>query len=156
MPDDRNDIAGVVAPPPLIYAVPLLVGLLLHWLRPVPLSSRGVMRSLGVLCIGAGAALIVSGVRSMHHVGTEPDPRTPSTALAIEGPYRFTRNPLYLGMTVLYSGITLLANALWAALFLPVVLAVMGRGVIAREERYLDRRFGDEYRAYRLRVRRWL
>ncbi|MFI5210728.1 MAG: methyltransferase family protein, partial [Gemmatimonadales bacterium] len=69
---------------------------------------------------------------------------------------RFSRNPMYVGMTLLYLGIALWANSLWPLLLLPAVLVVMRRGVIAREEAYLERRFGDEYRSYRARVRRWL
>jgi protein-S-isoprenylcysteine O-methyltransferase Ste14 len=72
------------------------------------------------------------------------------------GPYRFTRNPLYLSLTLIYGGITALANALPAALLLPVVLQVMRRGVIEREERYLEGKFGDEYLNYKARVRRWI
>lgn len=156
MSTNHNDIAGVIAPPPLVYAAPLLLGVLLQRLRPARLAPRSVAWPLGINSALAGGALIVWGVRTMRRIGTHPDPRHPSTALAIEGPYRFTRNPLYLGMTLIYSGITLIANALWAALLLPVVLAVMQRGVIDREERYLARRFGDEYRRYKARVRRWL
>jgi protein-S-isoprenylcysteine O-methyltransferase Ste14 len=84
------------------------------------------------------------------------DPREPTTAIVTGGPYRFTRNPLYLSMTLVYAGITALANALPAALLLPAVLAFMRRGVIEREERYLERKFGDEYMDYKARVRRWI
>jgi protein-S-isoprenylcysteine O-methyltransferase Ste14 len=76
--------------------------------------------------------------------------------MVVEGPYRVTRNPIYLAFTLLYAGITVLVNALWAALLLPFVLAIMRRGVIDREERYLERRFGDDYLRYKARVRRWI
>jgi protein-S-isoprenylcysteine O-methyltransferase Ste14 len=84
------------------------------------------------------------------------DPREPTTAVVTDGPYRFTRNPLYLSMTLIYVGITALANALAPVLLLPVVLQVMSRGVIEREEHYLERKFGAEYLSYKARVRRWL
>ena len=83
-------------------------------------------------------------------------PYEPTTALVTEGPYCFTRNPLYLGLTLTYGGISALANALWATLLLPFVLVVMRRGVIDREERYLERAFGEEYIRYKARVRRWI
>jgi protein-S-isoprenylcysteine O-methyltransferase Ste14 len=73
-----------------------------------------------------------------------------------EGPYRFTRNPIYLGFTLVYGGVTALANSPWGALLLPFVLVLMQRGVIQREERYLERVFGEEYLQYKTRVRRWI
>ncbi|MBA2391346.1 MAG: isoprenylcysteine carboxylmethyltransferase family protein, partial [Ktedonobacteraceae bacterium] len=77
-------------------------------------------------------------------------------ALLVQGPYRFTRNPIYLSMTALYTGIALLANTLWPILFLPGVFFVMTRGVIEREEAYLERKFGSQYVAYKEKVRRWI
>jgi len=74
----------------------------------------------------------------------------------VQGPYRFTRNPMYVGLAALYAGVTLLVNSLWPLLLLPVVLVVIRWRVIAREEAYLERKFGDVYRTYTTRVRRWL
>ncbi len=84
------------------------------------------------------------------------DPWRASSALVTSGPYRFTRNPMYLGMASLYAGIALAFGLLWSLALLLAVLVVIDRGVIAREERYLERRFGDEYRIYKQQVRRWL
>lgn len=92
----------------------------------------------------------------MRRAGTNVDPREPTTAIVTGGPYRFTRNPLYVSMTLMYTGISALANALWPMLLLPGVLAVMNKGVIEREERYLERKFGDEYLRYKAGVRRWV
>lgn len=86
----------------------------------------------------------------MNRAGTKVDPREPTTAIVTGGPYRFTRNPLYLSMTLIYSGITALFDAL------PGVLRIMRRGVIEREERYLEGKFGDEYLNYKAQVRRWI
>jgi protein-S-isoprenylcysteine O-methyltransferase Ste14 len=80
----------------------------------------------------------------------------PVPRLTTEGPFRYTRNPGYLGLAIIYAGIAVLRNALWAILFLPVVLYVIEREVIGREERYLERTFGEEYLAYKARVRRWV
>jgi protein-S-isoprenylcysteine O-methyltransferase Ste14 len=74
----------------------------------------------------------------------------------MEGPFRHTRNPGYLSLTMIYAGLASLANALWAILLLPAALLVIQRGVIEREERYLERRFGEEYLRYKARVRRWI
>lgn len=87
---------------------------------------------------------------------TNPVPWRPATALVTDGPYRFTRNPMYLGMAALYAGIALGAGLLWGLALLPVVLAAIQVAVIAREEAYLERVFGDQYRVYRATVRRWL
>src|SRR5215210_7365186 len=155
-PNEAPDTAGVAAPPPLIYAGALAVGLLTKALFPVRFLPRTVARALGGPLIGSGLLLLLSGLRAMHRAGTEVRPDRPTTSLVVEGPYRFTRNPLYLGFTLVYGGITALANSLPSALLLPLVLLVMRRGVIEREERYLQRVFGEEYVQYKTRVRRWI
>ncbi len=104
----------------------------------------------------AGLATGLLGFREMKRAQTNVDPRKPTTAIVAEGPYRYTRNPLYVGMTLIYAGISALANALPPVLLLPAVFAVMRRGVIEREERYLERKFGDEYLRYKGQVRRWI
>ncbi|HEY5595406.1 MAG TPA: methyltransferase, partial [Nitrospiria bacterium] len=91
----------------------------------------------------------------MIRVGTHVDPFKPTTALATDGPFRFTRNTLYLSLTLLYGGITLFVNLPWALLFLPIVLLIMRIGVIDREERYLEQKFGEDYLRYKRSVRRW-
>ncbi|HSK99066.1 MAG TPA: isoprenylcysteine carboxylmethyltransferase family protein [Rubrobacteraceae bacterium] len=160
---EAPDNPGVIAPPPLIYASALAVGLVTRGM-----VGRGVSRNapaypvfflsrvLGWLLIVVGVGIGALGFREMRRAGTNVDPREPTTAIVTEGPYRFTRNPLYLGMTLIYSGIAVRANAFPAVLLLPAVLFVMQRGVIEREERYLERKFGDEYLRYKTRVRRWL
>jgi len=104
----------------------------------------------------AGLALLASFNTSFQRRGTAVEPWKPTTAIVTTGPYRITRNPAYLGMALLYIGIALLADSLWALAPLPVVLVLIDRGVIAREERYLERKFGAEYVDYRSRVRRWV
>lgn len=91
----------------------------------------------------------------MRQAGTDVRPDKPTSSLIVEGPYRFSRNPIYLGFTLFYSGITALANSLPSDLLLPFVLVVMRRGVIEREEHYLERIFGEEYLRYKASVRRW-
>ena len=80
----------------------------------------------------------------------------PSTTVVTTGLYRLSRNPIYLGLAALYLGLAFAANSGWAVILLLPILAVMRYGVIAREERYLEAKFGDDYRAYKARVRRWL
>ena len=155
-PREGTDNPGVIAPPPLIYAGTLAVGLLLNRLHPVPFLPRGSWRILGLPLAFTGFLIGLQGYREMVHAGTNVDPYKPSTSIVEAGPYRYTRNPLYLGMTLIYTSITTRANALPAALLLPIVLAVMRYGVIEREERYLEDKFGDEYLSYKTRVRRWI
>ncbi len=153
---EKKDNPGVVAPPPLIFAVGLVAGLLANRLRPTGFLPQRLRRTLGVPMIAGGLLLGLSGFREMRRAGTNVDPSHPTTAIVEAGPYRFTRNPLYVGMALVYSGIAAWANSLPAALFLPAVLHLVDRGVIKREERYLEGKFGDEYLRYKGRVRRWI
>jgi protein-S-isoprenylcysteine O-methyltransferase Ste14 len=150
------DTPGVLAPPPLIYASALAAGLLANILSPVKFLPDTVARMLGWPLIGAGLVLGILGDRALQNADTNVSPYLPTTKLVTEGPYRFTRNPLYLCLTLVYGGIAALANALWIALLLPIVLVVMRYGVIRREERYLERKFGVEYLRYKAQVRRWI
>lgn len=156
MKDTNRDIAGVIAPPPLIYALTLGLALLLHQRIPLPVVPRKIKNTLGGILIGGAVVPALLAMRGMRRVGTSVNPTQPTTALLLEGPYRFTRNPIYLGMTALYMGIAILANTLWPILLLPGVLFVMTRGVIEREEAYLEQKFGAQYLAYKEKVRRWI
>lgn len=154
MNDNLPDNPGVIAPPPLIFAGPLALGLLLQRFFPKKFLPRWIGITLGSLGIIVGAMLIQGGIRAMFSAQTNVDPHKPATTVVTGGPYRYTRNPLYMGLTLIYAGIALLANALWVLLLLPVVLAVMIYGVIKREEQYLERKFGEQYLSYKARVRR--
>jgi protein-S-isoprenylcysteine O-methyltransferase Ste14 len=152
----ERDISGVIAPPPLIFLAGLAVGFGLEALLPGSSVPDAVAWILGGVLILAGVALLFSFERAFQRKKTAANPWRPTTAIATEGPYRLTRNPAYLGMALVYVGIALCSGALWVLLPLPIVLAIIDRGVIAREERYLERKFGQEYLDYKRRVRRWL
>jgi protein-S-isoprenylcysteine O-methyltransferase Ste14 len=154
-PSER-DTAGVIAPPPLIFLGGLGLGFALEALLPGS-SVPGAVRWIGGgLLALAGLALLASFNALFQRRGTAVEPWKPTTAIVTSGPYRFTRNPAYLGMAFIYVGIALLGDALWALAPLPLVLVLIDRGVIAREERYLERRFGEEYVGYKRSVRRWI
>jgi protein-S-isoprenylcysteine O-methyltransferase Ste14 len=153
---NSEDTAGVVAPPPLIFIAGLAVGFGLEALLPGVDLPAWVEWGVGGLLVVAGLGLLMWFNRLFSRSGTAVEPWKPTTAIVTDGPYRFTRNPAYLGMAVTYIGIAVLSSAVWVLLPLPVVLAVIDRGVIAREERYLERKFGGEYLAYRRTVRRWI
>jgi protein-S-isoprenylcysteine O-methyltransferase Ste14 len=156
MDAQARDSAGVKVPPPLIYLAGLIIGFLAgKWLPnfSVPVV---VSRTLGGLLIGLGTVLAFSAMRAFRKVGTTIRPDRPATTLANAGPYRFTRNPMYLSMAFAYAGIAILGQSLWALLILPAVLLVIRYRVIAREEPYLERQFGETYTNYKARVRRWI
>jgi protein-S-isoprenylcysteine O-methyltransferase Ste14 len=154
--DDRPDIAGVVAPPPLIYAVLFGAGLLLDRLASLPRVRMPGLRVVGTGMVLGGFGLSAWGLRSMHKAGTPVFPTEPTTALVRDGPFRYTRNPVCLGLGIAYKGLGFWLGRIGPLVLLPVAMAVIERGVIAREERYLARKFGAAYRTYRSAVPRWL
>ena len=162
MSTPTRDHAGVFIPPPLFFVVAFLVGWLIHRRRPAAIVSAGagttftVEQALGWLLVVAGVALTLSAFYRFGRAKTGIIPVTPTTTIVAAGPYRFTRNPMYLSMTVVYLGATLLLNSYWPLLFLPLAIACIHLYVIPREERYLESKFGDEYRAYKEKVRRWV
>lgn len=150
------DHAGVPLPPPLVYLAGLLAGLGLHWLLD-PGEPSSVVRIAGAAVGGIAFAYFDSAaMRKFRLAGTTPMPWRPASALVVTGPYRLTRNPMYVGMAFLFAGLAFALGALIALAFLPVVILIIDRVVIAREEPYLERRFGDAYAQYKARTRRWL
>jgi protein-S-isoprenylcysteine O-methyltransferase Ste14 len=154
-PRQRRETAGVVAPPPVIYLGFLGLGFALEGLLPGA-ELPGWTQWLGAVVIVAGVALMISFELAFKRAGTDANPYRPSSALATDGPYRFSRNPGYLGMAITYIGITLAAAAPWALVMLLPAILVIHYGVIAREERYLERLFGEEYLSYKRTTRRWV
>lgn len=156
--NDR-DIAGVIAPPPAIFGVPLLAGLILNrglGLSLMPDRLRGPRRLAGLALVACGFGLFLWSGAAMRRAETSVNPYEPSERIVDDGPFASTRNPIYVAMTLVYSGATLLGNSLVSTLILPAVLGVVTKGVIEREEAYLTRKFGDAYVRYTERVGRWL
>jgi protein-S-isoprenylcysteine O-methyltransferase Ste14 len=157
MADDERDRArGIVVPPPLIYLGPLALGLLLGRAAPLPLLPRILSRRLGWPILFSGVLLLWWFGRTLRNAETTFRIDRPVSRLVTGGPFRLSRNPGYLSFTLIYAGVAALRNSLWAILLLPAALAYMQRTIIAKEERYLERRFGEEYLSYKARVRRWL
>jgi protein-S-isoprenylcysteine O-methyltransferase Ste14 len=166
----NHDIPGVIAPPPLIYLGFLFVGWGMTQLGAHPEAAvtglgwmsagfgleLSVRRGLALTLIVGGLLLDGMAAGLFRRRGTAVEPWRPSTALVIEGPYRFSRNPIYLGFAVTYVGLAIAMDS-WVALILLIpCLFVVDRFVIQREERYLTHKFGAAYEAYRRKVRRWL
>jgi protein-S-isoprenylcysteine O-methyltransferase Ste14 len=150
------DTPGVVAPPPLIFATPLVLGWLLDRVVPVRMLPAAIASWAGGVLMLAALVVGVAALWEMRRAGTAVNPGKPATSLVGTGPFAYSRNPLYGALFLLSLGLSLSANALWCVLLLVPAMVVLRRGVIAREEAYLQRRFGDDYRRYCAAVRRWL
>ena len=151
-----SDNPQVLILPPLLYGVALAAGLLMQWLAPRPILSSNAHYWAGGVLLASGVLLAIWGRRVMEQAGTNVNPTLPTSAVVATGPFRFSRNPLYVALTLIYVGLALLANALWVLVLIVPVLLVMHYGVVRREESYLETKFGHPYRAYRSRVRRYL
>jgi protein-S-isoprenylcysteine O-methyltransferase Ste14 len=156
MSNDERDNPSIKVPPPLIYLLPLVLGLLLDRRSHVPFLPGGVVRIIGWPLIGGGALIGVWWSKTMRDADAPVRTDRPVPRLTTAGPFGYSRNPAYLSLAMIYAGIAALRNALWAILFLPLVVYVIQREVIGREERYLERAFGEEYLGYKARVRRWI
>lgn len=152
-----TDNPGVIAPPPLLYLGAFFMGTIMNFVQPEPIpASASILRAFGIALLFLSASVARWSFVTMKSMGTSADPRKKSSALATGGPFGFSRNPIYVAMTGLYLGTSFLSNSLWILLFLAPLLLVMHRGVILREERYLEREFGEAYRNYKSKTPRWL
>lgn len=150
-----------IRPPPAIFVGGFLIGILLDgFVAPIGfVSDAGVARPLAItgwVLVWLGFAISLTGVFTFRLAGTTMFPFRPASTLVRRGPYRFTRNPMYLGATVTYIGVALVLNTVWPIILMPVVLWAMVRYVIRAEESYLEQTFGEEYVRYKRDVRRWL
>jgi protein-S-isoprenylcysteine O-methyltransferase Ste14 len=154
---DTADRANVMIRPPVAWAAAVIAGLVLNWLSPLPFVPAGVPAGwLGAIVCAAALALFVWAIVTITRAGSNVPTTLPTTAIVDTGPYRFTRNPIYTGMMLALIGAAIAFDSLWLLLTLALFIAVIRYGVVAREEAYLERKFGDLYRRYRTRVRRWL
>jgi len=156
---DSRDNPGVIAPPPLLAAAAIVLGLLLDWLLPVhmltlilSIASRVV---IGVVLVGAGLTLIIPANLEFRSAGTHAEPWKPSVALVTDGIFGWLRNPMYVGGTLFLAGLAVLLASDWMLVMTVVFVMVLHFGVVKREERYLEQKFGDAYRQYQDRVPRY-
>jgi protein-S-isoprenylcysteine O-methyltransferase Ste14 len=152
----QEDRPGVPIAPPLLFALPILVSIAIEWLSPTSFAGGSVRWISGSLFVVMGLALTISGFVTQRRAGTDPLPFRPTTRIVSHGLYRFTRNPMYVGFALCTFGVATLADSLWMVLAVPVGLILTDLLIVTREERYLERKFGQEYLAYKGRVRRWL
>ncbi len=153
----RTDTQGIIAPPPALYVGSFLVGLGIHLVLPLSIFHGALAnRIAGTAFLVVSAALARWAFVTLRRAGTSASPYRPSAVLTTAGPFRFSRNPIYLAMTGLYLGAGLLVNSAWPLALLALLFPAMHWGVILREERYLTAKFGEEYATYKSEVRRWL
>jgi protein-S-isoprenylcysteine O-methyltransferase Ste14 len=154
---DTADTAQVLIRPPIAWALAMLAGFALQWLKPLPFMPVAVPAGwIGSAVCALALALGVWAVATSTRAGSNVPTNRPTTAIVEAGPYRFTRNPIYTGMFLVLVGLAIAVNSLWLLVTLVPFALVIRYGVVAREEAYLERKFGDVYRGYRSRVRRWL
>jgi len=154
---DTADTANVMVRPPIAWALAVVVGLALDWLAPLPFVPAALPAGwLGGAVFAAAFALAVWAIATITRAGSNVPTNRPTTAIVIAGPYRFTRNPIYVGMMVGQAGLAIAFDSLWLLVTLVPFALVLRYGVVAREEAYLERKFGDDYRGFRARVRRWV
>ena len=154
--DGTADNAGVIAIPPIVYLAGLLLGLVIHYLYPIEFLPESLSVWLAILLILVSIPIALAALAAFIRAKTSMDVRKPTTVVVTDGIFRFSRNPMYIALTLLYSGIGVWVNSLWSVLCLVPVLVAMHQGVIRREERYLEDKFGDEYLRYKSEVRRWI
>jgi protein-S-isoprenylcysteine O-methyltransferase Ste14 len=154
--DDPQDHPGVITLPVFIFFGFLVAGMALDFIELVRIPGGAWRYLVGAPLSVFGFLLIVICVKRFRHAGTDPDPRQASSTIVTTGPYRFSRNPIYLSMVLIYLGLTGLWGGLFSLLCLVPALFVMHYGVIVREERYLERKFGETYLNYKESTRRWI
>jgi protein-S-isoprenylcysteine O-methyltransferase Ste14 len=150
-----EDHPGIKVMPPMVFLVVLVASGVVSFFVPMPILKPLWFRLVGLPFMGIGSALILSAVQQMHLAGTHVSPHLPAMALVTGGPYRFSRNPIYLGLTLSYAGLGLLANTLWFLPFAILFMLTLQTQVIRFEEAYLENKFGADYCYYKDRVPRW-
>ena len=156
-PNAEQDVPklGVIRPP-IVYASSIAVGALMQRVMPLSIAPSRLAVPLGTTLVVLAVALFAFSVGKFRAAGTPVPARKPTTAIVTTGPYRLSRNPIYLAFSVLQLGVAIWATSLWLLLTLVVAVAVIHYVVIPKEEQYLERRFGDQYLEYKASVRRWL
>jgi protein-S-isoprenylcysteine O-methyltransferase Ste14 len=145
--------------PPLLYLACLVLGFALDRLLPLPLAYPELTSmgwAAGGALIAIGVAMMAAGIRNFSRADTPVPSNRPVRALVTTGIHGWSRNPIYVGMCLVYAGIGIAARSPWILVLALPLLIILRYGVVAREEAYLERRFGDSYRDYKAHVRRWL
>jgi len=147
---------GIRIPPPVIYVAALLIGIGLNYVWPTSLLPSPWRYIVGIVITVVASVVITPVLTRFRRAGTPFDVRKPASTLITDGPYRFSRHPSYVALTLLYIGVALLLDSRWVLILAVPLLLVMDQWVVRKEERHLEAKFGEEYRRYKSAVRRWL
>ena len=156
MQDRPSGGPDVIALPPLILGAAIALGLILNYFWPAKVLTRSLAVPLGILIVFVAVAIGLLAVREMVTASTPLDVRKRSTRIVTSGVFQQSRNPIYLGMVLLCTGVAFLVDSLWLLGVVPLFAAILQKGVIEPEEAYLERNFGEDYLRYKARVRRWI
>lgn len=156
MSETTPKVAGAVAPPPLVFLGGFILGMVINFFLPIPILRDISIQLFGVVPLVLGIWLLASANITLRRRKTPPEPWKPSVELVQDGPYRLTRNPIYLSFAIIYVGASFIFNSAFALIMLIPVMIIFERGQIPREEHYLKERFGEEYDRYKAKVRRWV
>lgn len=151
-----RDTPGVRVPPPLVFLATILVGVAIDWTVPLPIVPAAVAGWFGGALVLVGLAISGLSVREFRKAKTTIQPNRPASTLVATGPFRYSRNPMYLALSIVQVGLGVWINSAWVLVLVVPTLIWIRHSVIAREERHLGEKFGQAYRAYQARVRRWL
>lgn len=152
---EHTDNAGVAFHPPFLLLFSIGLGFAARWLAPAEFLPGVLARAVGPIVVAASFGLFLWAAFTMHRGNASIPTNEPTNSLVFRGPFRFSRNPIYLGMVSLLLGVGIWANSLWFIGLAALAVVLLIWGVISREERYLERNFGEEYLTYKRRVRRW-
>ena len=148
--------AGVWIPPPLLYVLPFVLARFLQSVLPLPFLPERIVEVAAILFFAVGIILCIWSIGLFRRSKTSLVPVKPTATLVLSGPYQVTRNPMYLGLLCLYLAAAFWLNLVWALILVPLVIGIVQRMAIKKEERYLEQQFGEAYRQYKARVRRWI
>ncbi len=153
---DPSDIPGVIMRPPLLFLALAVAAIALDLIWPWPFIPVSMQILGGGILIVMALSLLGAALYRLRHADTPAETWKPSKTLVTDGPYRVTRNPIYVAFMVAFLGLACALDNLWCVVLLPVLIVVLDVGVVRREERYLEAKFGEAYRTYCAKVRRWL
>ena len=154
--EPKTDHASVVVNPFVIYLGVAIAAVALQQIAPLPFIAQTPARVLGLLLIALNFGFGLPALQGMLRAKTSPNPHRPSTALVLSGVYRFTRNPMYVGLTLVFAGVLTFFKVTWGLVFIPLVVVLITIWVIVPEEKYLENKYGEDYLQYKSSVRRWI
>ncbi len=156
--DNTNDEKGAAVkfPPPLIFLSVIFFSYVLHYFWPIGIADVLFHKYIGIIILGLGISIVIIGKNTFSRAQTNIEPWKPTKKIITTGIYKYSRNPIYLALCVMQVGIGIIVNSLWMIISLAISVALVYHTAIKKEEIYLAAKFGDEYKIFKNKVRRWL